>query len=249
MFFIGEGQHMNRFLRTEALIGATGLKKLQNAHVTVVGIGGVGGAALEGLVRAGVGRITVIDGDTVSITNCNRQLLATAQTVGSPKTEAAKTRMLQINPDLQFEAVNAMLNQENACKILPQKTDFIADCIDDVPAKLLLAEHCRQNQIPLIMCMGTGNRLSSNGLQTANFDKTAGCPLAKKMRLLLKNAGFKKVRALYSADPVTPAFPVEDGGKRTVGSISYVPTIAGMKLAEHIINRILNQEITLDIPK
>lgn len=240
---------MNRFLRTEALVGAPGLEKLQSAHVTVVGVGGVGGAALEGLVRAGVGRITVIDGDTLSATNCNRQLLALTSTVGQPKTEVAMARMREINPSLQIQGVNAMLTQENAAELLPQQTDFIADCIDDAPAKLLLAEYCRQKQIPLIMCMGTGNRLSSNGLQTANFDKTAGCPLAKKMRLLLKNARFRKVRALYSADPVTPAFPVEDGGKRTVGSISYVPTIAGMKLAEHIINRLLNQETTLDIPK
>ncbi len=240
---------MDRFLRTEALVGAAGLELLQNAHVTVVGIGGVGGAALEGLVRAGVGKVTVIDGDTLSVTNCNRQLLALSSTVGQSKVDVAKARMQEINPHLQIAVYQAWVKGDTVENLIPADTDFVADCIDDAPAKLLLAEHCRANRIPMIMCMGTGNRLTSTGLQIANFDRTAGCPLAKKMRLALKGARFSKMRCLYSADPVTPAFPVEDGGKRTVGSISYVPAIAGMKLAEHIINRLLKQESSMDIPK
>lgn len=240
---------MERFLRTQALVGAAGLERLQKAHVTVVGAGGVGGAALEGLVRAGIGQITVIDGDSLSITNCNRQLLALSSTVGQSKVEVAKQRMLEINPDLQITVHHGWIREETVGTLLPADADFIADCIDDAPAKLLLAEYCRRNEIPFIMCMGSGNRLSSAGLQTANFDRTAGCPLAKKMRLILKSARFRKVRCLYSSDPVTPAFPIEDGGKRTVGSISYVPVIAGMKLAEHIINRLLKQETGMDLPK
>lgn len=240
---------MERFIRTEALVGAEGLAALQAAHIAVVGLGGVGGAALEGLVRAGIGRITAIDGDTLSKTNCNRQLLALSTNVGQSKVEAARARMCAIHPELQFTGHTAWVQPETAESLLPKDADFIVDCIDDAPAKLLLAEFCRQHQIPLLMCMGTGNRLSSEGLRTANFDRTAGCPLAKKMRLLLKNARFRKVRCLYSDSPVTPAFPVEDGGKRTVGSISYVPAIAGMKLAEHIICRILKKETSLDIPK
>lgn len=240
---------MEQFIRTEALVGAEGLKKLTEAHVAVIGLGGVGGAALEGLVRAGVGRITAIDGDTLSITNCNRQLLALSTTVGLPKTEAAEERMKEINPHLYYQGHTAWIKEETIQNLLPEDLDFVVDCIDDAPAKLLLASWCKEQGIPLIMCMGTGNRLSSEGLKTANFDRTAGCPLAKKMRLLLKNARFRKVRCLYSEAPVTPAFPVEDGGKRTVGSISYVPAIAGMKLAEHIINRLLNDEKSLDIPK
>ena len=240
---------MQRFLRTEALVGKDGLERLQNAHIAVIGLGGVGGAALEGLVRAGIGTVTAIDGDTLSETNLNRQLLALSSTVGTEKTEAARERMLSINPSLSFHGACAWIREETVEELLPGGLDFIADCIDDAPAKLLLAEYCKKKGIPLIMCMGTGNRLSSEGLKTANFDKTAGCPLAKKMRLLLKNARFRKVRCLYSEAPVTPAFPVEDGGKRTVGSISYVPAIAGMKLAEHIVNRLLKQEASLDIPK
>lgn len=244
-----KGTKMNHFLRTQALVGVAGLELLQNAHVTVVGVGGVGGAALEGLVRTGIGRITLIDGDILSATNCNRQLLALSSTVGQSKVEVARQRMLDINPRLELTVHQGWIKEETIDALLPTDTDFIADCIDDAPAKLLLAEYCRKNGIPLIMCMGTGNRLTSAGLQTANFDRTAGCPLAKKMRLLLKGQRFRKVRCLYSADPVTPAFPIEDGGKRTVGSISYVPTIAGMKLAEHIINRILSGETGMDIPK
>lgn len=240
---------MKQFIRTEALVGPEGLEALRKSHITVIGLGGVGGAALEGLVRAGVGRITAIDGDTLSETNCNRQLLALSTNIGESKVDAAKKRMTAICPDLDFNGQTAWIREDSLEALLPKDTDFIVDCIDDAPAKLLLAEFCRQNGIPLIMCMGTGNRLSSEGLQTANFDRTAGCPLAKKMRLLLKNARFRKVRCLYSDAPVTPAFPVEDGGKRTVGSISYVPAIAGMKLAEHIICRILKKETSLDIPK
>lgn len=240
---------MKRFIRTEALVGVAGLELLQKAHVTVVGIGGVGGAALEGLVRAGIGAVTVIDGDTLSETNCNRQLLALSSTIGESKAETAKKRMLEINPQLNITVHHSWINAETVETLIPRDTSFIADCIDDAAAKLVLAEYSRKNGIPLIMCMGTGNRLTSGGLQTANFDRTAGCPLAKKMRLMLKGARFRKVRCLYSSDPVTPAFPIEDGGKRTVGSISYVPAIAGMKLAEHMINRLLKQETALDIPK
>lgn len=239
---------MQRFLRTEALVGKDGLERLQKTHITVVGLGGVGGAALEGLVRGGIGAVTLIDFDTLSLTNCNRQLLALTSTVGRSKAEVAAERMAEINPRLQITLHDAKLGEENLRELIAA-TDYVVDCIDDVPAKLLLAEYCREHHIPLVMCMGTGNRLSSEGLKIANFDRTEGCPLAKKMRLLLKNARFRKLRCLYSDSPVTPAFPIEDGGKRTVGSISYVPTIAGLKLAEQVINRILKEETSLDIPK
>lgn len=230
-------------------MGAEGIACLQAAHITVVGAGGVGGATLEALVRGGVGTVTVIDGDTLSETNLNRQLLATAETVGQAKTAAAAERARLIAPDCTLYPKQAILTAESVEELIPQDTDYVADCIDDAAAKLVLAEYCRQHGIPLIMCMGTGNRLSSAGLQVTNYDRTAGCPLAKKMRLALKNARFRKVRCLYSSDPVTPAFPVEDSGKRTVGSISYVPAIAGFKLAEHIITHLLKQETEQDIPK
>ncbi len=240
---------MNRFLRTEALIGAEGLSRLQAAHVAVAGIGGVGGATLEGLVRAGVGRITVIDGDRIAETNCNRQFLALSSTIGREKTAAAQARMLDINPRLKLTLRQGWIRQDTIEQLLPEDFTFLADCVDDVDAKLLMAQFCRTRQIPLIMCMGTGNRLTSAGLQIANFDRTAGCPLAKKMRTLLKKEQFRRVRCLYSPDPLRPAAPMEEGGRQVIGSISYVPAIAGMKLAEHIVGRILSGETDPDIPR
>lgn len=239
---------MERFIRTEALIGRMGLERLQNAHVAVIGLGGVGGAALEGLVRAGIGRLTLIDGDTFSKTNLNRQLLALSDTVGRPKAEVAAERAHAINPALMLTVHSTFLTEENVGSLL-KDVDYAVDCIDDAPAKLAIAAYCRAEGVPMVMCMGTGNRLSSEGLRIADFEKTSGCPLAKKMRGLLRAARFRKVTTLYSDAPTLSAYPVEDGGKRTVGSVSYLPPIAGYKLAEHTIGRIINRQEALDIPK
>lgn len=236
---------MDRFTRTKALIGAEGFEKLKNAHVAVVGLGGVGGHALEGLVRAGIGRITAIDGDILSPSNCNRQLLALTSTVGKSKVQAARERMLEINPHLDFTGIETFIDAEAVD--LPKDLTFVVDCIDDAPAKVALAAFCKQNQIPLVMCMGTGNRITSEGLKFTNFKNTEGCPLAKKMRLLLKEE-FQKVRCLYSAAPIRPAFPIEDGGKRTVGSISFVPAAAGLKLSEYVVTALLEEKEKEDIP-
>ncbi len=240
---------MDQFLRTESLIGQEGLARLRQSHVLVVGVGGVGGYALEALVRAGVGEITIIDGDTFSKTNLNRQILATAETVGLPKVEVACARAKAICPDLAIHSFNAFLNAQTASELLAGRYDFIADCIDDAPAKLLLAEHCREEKIPLIACCGTGNRLTSEGLKIANFDKTSGCPLAKKMRLSLKERNFRKLKMLYSDAPTMAVAPIEDGGKRTVGSISYVPAVAGLKLAEGILMAIIEENTEAFIPR
>ena len=238
---------MERFIRTEALIGGEGIEKLKNSHIIVVGLGGVGGHALEALVRAGIGQITAIDGDTLSLSNCNRQLLATEETIGRPKAEAAGARMLSINPHLEWKGIADFISRERHDG-LPEQASFLIDCIDDADAKVFLAEYCREKKIPMLMCMGTGNRLSSEGLKFANFKNTEGCPLAKKMRFLLKEK-FIKVRCLFSAAPICPAFPIEDGGKRTVGSISFVPAAAGLKLAEYVVNALLEGKESEDIPE
>ncbi|MBQ7935035.1 MAG: ThiF family adenylyltransferase [Clostridia bacterium] len=236
------------FLRTKALIGEDAFRRLADAHVVVVGVGGVGGAALEGLVRAGIGRITVIDPDIFSASNRNRQILALTSTEGTPKAEAAKARMLEIHPQLKITAICQKITPENAAEWIPADGDFIADCIDDAPAKSALASLCRERKIPLLMCMGTGNRLSSEGMRVVNFDKTENCPLAKKMRTILRKEGFRKVRCLYSAAPTMSVAPIDEEGKRTVGSISYVPPVAGYRMAEHILLRFIHQETTQDIP-
>ena len=240
---------MDALIRTESLIGKEALVKLQNAHIAVIGLGGVGGYALEALARAGVGRLTLIDGDTVAESNLNRQILATVETVGMPKAMVAKARVAQIAPQAEICACAEFLNEQTAETLLGEPFDFIIDCIDDVPAKLLLAEHCRAKKIPLLICCGTGNRLSSEGLRIANFDKTAGCPLAKKLRLLLKERRFSKLKLLFSDAPTAKVDPIEDGGKRTVGSISYVPAIAGLKLAEAALTALIDGEENKYIPK
>ena len=240
---------MNRYLRTESLIGSEGLAKLRRAHIAVIGVGGVGGYALEALARAGVGKLTVIDGDVFSQSNLNRQILATCATVGSPKVQAAQERVRAIDPESQVVAFQAFLNEQTAPELLAGDLDFIVDCIDDVPAKLLLAEHCRKEQIPLLMCCGTGNRLSTEGLKIANFDKTAGCPLAKKLRTAFKERRFSKLKMLYSDAPTVSVAPIEDGGKRTVGSISYVPAVAGLKMAEAALTALIAGEEKNYIPK
>ncbi|MBR2013161.1 MAG: tRNA threonylcarbamoyladenosine dehydratase [Clostridia bacterium] len=225
------------------------MAKLQNAHIAVIGLGGVGGYALEALARAGVGRLTLIDGDTVAESNLNRQILATVDTVGTPKAMVAKVRVAQIAPQAQVQAMAEFLTEQTAETLLSESFDFIIDCIDDVPAKLLLAEHCREHKIPLLVCCGTGNRLSSEGLRIANFDKTAGCPLAKKLRTLFKERRFSKLKLLFSDAPTAKVEPIEDSGKRTVGSISYVPAIAGLKLAEAALTALIDGEEKGYIPK
>lgn len=240
---------MNPFLRTESLIGKDALAKLQNSHIAVVGLGGVGGYAPEALARAGVGKLTLIDGDTIAETNLNRQLLATTQTIGQPKAQAAAERLAMAAPQTKIEAHQQWLNENTIETLLSGSMDFIIDCIDDVPAKMLLAEYCRAHKIPLLICCGTGNRLSSEGLRIANFDQTAGCPLAKKMRTLLKGQRFSKAKMLYSDAPTIAVAPIEDGGKRTVGSISYVPAIAGLKLAETALTALIAGEENKYIPK
>ena len=240
---------MNSFLRTESLIGKDALAKLQNAHIAVIGLGGVGGYAPEALARAGVGRLTLVDGDTIAETNLNRQLLATTQTIGQPKAQAAAERLALAAPQTLVDARQQWLNEQTVGSLLDPSVDFVLDCIDDVPAKLLLAEYCREHKIPLLICCGTGNRLTSEGLRIANFDQTAGCPLAKKMRTLLKGQRFSKAKLLFSDAPTVAASPIEDGGKRTVGSISYVPAIAGLKLAEAALTALIAGNEKTYIPK
>lgn len=222
---------------------------MRGAHIALIGLGGVGGYALEALARAGVGTLTLIDGDTFSTTNLNRQILATVATVGRSKAEVAAERVGMIAPDCNVHSCNAFLKEQTAPELLAEEFDFILDCIDDVPAKLLLAEHCRAKQIPLLVCCGTGNRLTSEGLKIADFDKTAGCPLAKKLRLALKERKFRKAKMLYSDAPTLSVAPIDDSGKRTVGSISYVPAVAGLKMAEAALTALLDQTQERYIPK
>ncbi len=233
---------MEIFTRTKALIGERGLKRLESSHILLCGCGGVGSYALEALVRAGIGKITVIDADKVAKSNLNRQLIATADTVGMLKTDAAEIRAKSINHDIDFTGIAKFIDRNNTYELLDRDADYIIDAIDFVPAKTALAEYSYRTGTPIISCLGTGNRLDATQFEICDIFKTSGCPLARKMRCELKKAGVIRLEVLYSKAPVIqPENEIYDGGKRTVGSISYVPSTAGLLLAQHVITRLLEE--------
>lgn len=234
---------MEKFSRTISLLGQKGFDNLQNSHVVLCGVGGVGSYALEALVRSGIGELTVIDSDTVSYSNINRQLIATVDTVGMDKIKVAYDRAKSINPDVTINTVKIFLNKENIAEIIPADADYIIDAIDFVPAKIALACFAHKNDIPLMCCLGTGNRVDSTRFEICDVFSTSGCPLARKMRYELKRAGVTSLDVLYSkADTVECNTAFEDG-KRTVGSVAFVPSVAGLTIAQYVILKIAEVEI------
>ena len=223
-----------RFSRSEAVLGADALLKLRGASVILFGVGGVGGAACEALVRGGIGKLTVVDKDTVDITNLNRQLVATGNTVGMKKTDAAEMRALSINPDIVFVKKDMFYLPENADEIDLSEYDFIIDAIDNVSAKIELAVRAQASGVPIISSMGTGNKLHPELLKIADIYKTSVCPLARVMRRELKARGVKHLAVVYSEEE-----PVKNGG-RTPGSTSFVPPAAGYIAAAYVIRNLLN---------
>ena len=195
----------DRFSRTEMLLGSDAMEKLRNARVAVFGLGGVGGYIVEALARSGVGALDIIDNDTVSITNLNRQIVAVEGTVGMPKTEAAKMRIMQINPDCKVTAYNTFYMPENSSDFDFTKYDYIADAIDTVTAKIELVMNANKCGTPIICSMGTGNKLNPAELEVADIYKTSVCPLARIMRYELKRRGIKKLKVVYSKEmPIVP---------------------------------------------
>ncbi len=223
-----------RFSRAVSIIGEDGLKKLNNASVIVFGLGGVGGAACEALVRAGVGTLGIVDKDVVDVTNLNRQLFATEDTIGIPKTEAAQKRLLSINPDLKIEKYNFFYLPETAHEIDLGKYDFVVDCIDNVTAKLELVEKCNAIGVPIISSMGTGNKLHPEMLEISDISKTSVCPLARVMRRELKKRGIHKLPVVYSKEE---PFKTESA---VPGSVSFTPPVAGYLICSYVVRKILN---------
>ncbi len=228
-----------RFARTEKLIGKKALDKIRTSHVAVFGLGGVGGAALEGLARAGVGKLTLVDFDTVSESNINRQLIADTETVGMLKTEAAKARVEKINPDAEVIAYNIFYNEESAAEVDLSGVDYIVDAIDSVRSKVSLVLRADRENIPIISCMGTGRRVDALGFKITDIYKTSACPLARAVRHELRKNGVKSLKVLCSDDEVYVS-PESEGAEndRTPASISYVPPIAGYLLAGEVIKSI-----------
>ncbi len=226
---------MDIFSRTERLIGKDALLKLKSSNIIVFGLGGVGSYTVEALVRSGVGKITVVDKDEVDITNINRQLYALHSTVGKPKAEVAKERILDINPECEVTAIRKMYLPENADEFNLQSFDYIIDAVDCVTAKISLAEKAQDLKIPIISSMGTGNKLDPTQFKISDIYKTSVCPLCRVMRTQLKKRGVKKLKVLYSEE-----IPITDG-ERTPASISFVPSVAGLIIAGEVIKDIIER--------
>ena len=224
--------------RTERLIGMENAQKIRAARVAVFGLGGVGSYAAEALVRAGVGTLLFVDGDVVEETNLNRQLIATRDTLGMPKSEAAKARALSVNPNCKIDARRLFYNASTADQIDLTQYDYVADCIDSVYSKLLLIERARAAGAKIVCSMGAGNKLDPSRFEVADIEKTSVCPLARAMRQNLKKRGISGVKVVYSKElPVS----VKDGA-HAPASISFVPSAAGLVLAGEIVREIIGME-------
>ena len=227
--------------RTRRLIGEEKLEKLRGSHVLLFGLGGVGSYVCEALIRAGIGRLSLVDHDTVDISNLNRQLFALRSTLGMPKTEAAELRCRDINPGTKVQTYREFASADNIPELFSGveaelgPIDFVADAIDTVSAKLSIASLCHERNIPLISCCGTGNKLHPELLRIEDIYRTSVCPLCKVMRRELKARGIPKLTVCYSEEP-----PVRTGS-RTPASISFVPSAAGLLIASHIINKLIGE--------
>ncbi|MBR4981109.1 MAG: tRNA threonylcarbamoyladenosine dehydratase [Lachnospiraceae bacterium] len=223
--------------RTEILLGAESIKKLEKATVAVFGIGGVGGFAAEALARSGVGNLELIDHDTVSVSNINRQIVALHSTVGKYKVDVMKDRILDINPEINVVAHKCFYLPETAAQFDFSKYDYVVDCIDTVTGKLQLVEAAKAAGIPIICSMGAGNKLDPAAFEVADISKTSVCPLAKVMRRELKKRNIKGVKVVYSKEePVEAKVKVQADTRKSVpGSCAFVPSVAGLILAGEVI--------------
>lgn len=232
---------MERFSREIMLIGQERFDKLSSAHIAVFGIGGVGSYVCEALARAGIGKMTLIDNDCVSNTNINRQLVALESTVGLPKTKVMADRILDINPACEINTVNEFYLPEKA-EDFHLDYDYVIDCIDTVSGKLSLIERCYNGKIRIISCMGTGNKLNASLLKISDIFKTSVCPLARVIRKECKDRGILSLKVCYSEEqPIKPQNANEHThtGRPVPASISFVPSVAGLLIADEVIRDII----------
>lgn len=225
------------FCRSEMLLGADGMQRLAASHVLLFGVGGVGGHVAEALARCGVGHITLVDRDTVSLSNLNRQIIALHSTVGLPKVQVMRSRILDINSDCRVDARELFYLPETAGEISFDGVDYVVDAVDNVTAKLDIITRAVAGGIPVISCMGTGNKLHPELLQVADLSKTSVCPLARVMRRELRKRGVEHVKVLYSTEePLHPAEGEQNAaGHTSPGSVSFVPSVAGLMIAAEVV--------------
>ena len=230
---------LEQFSRTELLIGKEGINKLNNSKVAIFGIGGVGSYVVEGLARAGIGNFVLVDNDVVDVTNINRQIIATHKTIGMSKVEIAKTRILDINPDANVEIFQEFFIPESKL-ILDETLDYVVDSVDTVTAKIELVERAEKLGVPIISCMGTGNKLDPTKFEVTDIYKTSICPLAKVMRKELRARNIEKLKVIYSKEEPIKVQCSNDS-KPVPGSISFVPSVAGLIIASEVIKDILKK--------
>ena len=230
-----------RLNRTALLLNEEQMERLKNAHVMLLGLGGVGSYAAEALARGGVGKMTIVDNDEVAVSNLNRQLPALSSTVGMLKTDVVAQRLRDLAPDMELTAVNAFYLPETPVAI-PADCTLVVDAIDTTSAKLHLAQVCQERGIPLISCMGMGNRLDPTQIRIGDIYETSGCPLCRVMRHELRKRGISALRCVYSEEPaLTPRHgpdAEQKGSRPAPGSVSFVPSVAGLYLAYEAIRQI-----------
>lgn len=233
----GKVSMQNQFTRTELLIGKDGLKKLQNAKVAVYGVGGVGSYVVEGLARAGIGHLVLIDNDYVDITNINRQIHATHSTIGKSKVEIEKERILEINPNVIVDIYQVDTLEKPEEEIIDSSFTYVVDAVDTITTKLKLIQKANKENVPIISAMGTANKLDPTRFEVSDIYKTSVCPLCKVMRKELKNRNIPKLKVVYSKEE--PIKIEELDGERILGSISFVPSVAGLIVAGEVIKDII----------
>lgn len=237
---------LNQFSRTELLIGKEAIEKLNQAKVAIFGIGGVGSFVVEALVRAGIENFILVDNDEVDETNLNRQIIATHETIGKPKVEVARKRILDINPNAKVEVHQEFFTKDTK-GILDNSISYIVDAVDTVTAKIELVVQAEQLNIPIISCMGTGNKLDPTKFEVTDIYKTSVCPLAKVMRKELKVRGISKLKVVYSKEEPIRLQENQDSKlipetkKQIPGSISFVPSVAGLMMAGEVIKDIIKK--------
>ena len=232
---------MSEFERCEMLLGKEALDKLSSSSVAVFGVGGVGSYVCEALARCAIGKLTLIDNDTVSKSNINRQLVALNSTIGKLKTEVMGERIKDINPNASIKLYNMFFSSENSDEIDFLQFDYVVDAIDSVSSKLHLIELCKKNNINIISSMGTGNKLNPSLFTISDISKTHTCPLARVMRKELKERGINSLKVLWSPEkPITPLF-TDNSNNRIPGSVSFVPSVAGLMIAGEVIKDIINK--------
>ena len=248
---------LNQFSRTELLIGKEGIEKLKNSKVAIFGIGGVGSFVVEGLVRAGVEKFVLIDDDKICLTNLNRQIIATRKTIGKYKAEVAKERILEINPNAKVEVYKEFYMPDSKTNIINKELSYVVDCVDTVTAKIEIIMQAKKENIPVISSMGTGNKLDPTKFEITDIYKTNICPLAKVMRKELRKRNIESLKVIYSEEePIKPddtsssscktncICPPGTKRKCTIrnqvpGSISFVPSVAGLMIAGEIVKDII----------